>query len=176
MTINTNRIFNTLLKELNIDYNTVDITLNDEIETLLRGDIIESNDCVTLSTLSAKTVCDESTVDKIGVQDFSNHFHIDSSLTYGDSNDIHKIVSYGLTTLKRLVKRFKDEKRLGIVYSISIETIELSKKLNIDLGWDDDEPHYIGCRISFYKNPTGETVTDKDLENYKYNAMMTIQT
>lgn len=175
MTIRTNKILDRLLEQLNIKYDTVNFEFPKELETVLSGEVVESNECITLATLTPDPYFSSDVIDKIGVQDFTNHFHPEDYGSEVDTNDLKSVVSLGLTVLKSLVNKFKNANQSKIVISGSFETKELGKKLEMDLGINDEDEHYNSCRISFYKNPNADLVTTNNLEAYKYNGIMIVQ-
>ncbi|MEO8146965.1 MAG: hypothetical protein ABI723_04970 [Bacteroidia bacterium] len=176
MKIKTNKIFDRYLKQLDIDFKTVDFAIPQKLSKLISGEILEQNDCITMTTLTnEKNPFPKTLVDKTGTESLINHFHVEDYLKTADKENLRKIISAGLTTLKLLVEKFQNAGKTKLQFVLSFETVELGQQFDKKMKWANDE-HYNGCQIRFYKKRKGKRILTEDLNKYEINGIVTIDT
>ncbi len=170
--IKYNDQFRDFLKEFDIseDLNFY-VDVPKELQKLIDSSIIDSELGITLKKLNNLHEITESWETVSIIEDFENHFHIDS---YTETNENKTIFMLGIKTLQLLSLKFKKENFIEIRFTYSFQTPELAEKQSRLNGFhEEDDKYYISDKLSFHRRRLNETLMD-DLTEFHFEAVMTI--
>ncbi len=170
--IKYNDQFRDFLKEFNLSEDfDFSVDVPKELQKLIDSSIINSEHGITLEKLNNLHEITESWETVSIIEDFENHFHIDS---YTETNENKTIFALGIKTLQLLSLRFIKENFKEIRFTYSFQTPELAEKQSKLKGFHEkDDEYYISDRLSFHRRRQNETLMD-DLTEYHFEAVMTI--
>jgi hypothetical protein len=173
MNLKYNRTFKQFLLNFNLPEDlSFSVKFPNEVQEILADQVLINEYGITLKSNGELGKLSEQWQNYSIMEDFENHFHVDS---YIHPPDNKKIFMLGVKTLISLAEKFHDEKIKGVRFWYWFQTPELGELWAKEMKLQEDNAEYfLGDRLSFHFRRKAEDVVGFRINEKSYWARMII--